>query len=108
MAETSERRPVIIPDILKDNNIQYPEKAAKEGIKAILGVPIVFLNEVLGSLRLYHYDIWKVSEQDIDSLHLLAENIALAMTYTRLLNAVQTVSEVINYALPAQMLPEVK
>jgi len=104
VAETSEGRPVIVPDILKDGTIQYPEEATREGIKAMLGIPIIFLDEVLGSLRLYHHDTWNVSEQDLDSLNLLAENIGLAMTYTRLLNAVQTVSEVINYALPARML----
>jgi hypothetical protein len=38
-------------------------------------------------------------------LKLLGENIGLAMTYTRLLNAVQSIDEVINSSLPKDLLP---
>jgi len=97
--------PVIVADVSKDENIQYPEEAKKEGIAAIASVPIVFLNEVLGALRLYHHDVWHISDQDLDSLHLLAENVGLVLTYTRLLNAIQSITEVINMALPTDLLP---
>jgi signal transduction protein with GAF and PtsI domain len=98
-------KPVIVADVGKGENIQYPEEAKKEGITAILSIPIVFLSEVLGALRLYHREVWDISEQDLDSLHLLAEHIGLVMTYTRLLNAIQSINEVINMALPADLLP---
>ena len=100
--------PVIVTDVSKDKNIQYPEEARKEGVAAILSVPIVFLNEVLGALRLYHYDTWHISEHDLDSLHLLAEHVGLVMTYTRLRNAIQSITEVINLALPTDLLPGLK
>ena len=108
MAETSDEKPVIIPDVTRDKRIQYPEEAVKEGIKAILAIPIVFLGEVIGSLRLYHHEIWDISDQDLDSLHLLAENIGLAMTYTRLLNAIQSIVEAIHHALPSDLLEKCK
>ena len=78
-----------------------------EEIAAILSVPIVFLNEVLGALRLY-YETWQISEQDLDSLYLLPEHVGLVMTYTRLLNAIQSITEVINLALPTGLLPGLK
>ena len=98
--------PVIVSDVSKDKNIQYPEEAKTEGIAAILSIPIVFSNETLGALRLYHHEIWHISEHDLDSLHLLAENIGLAMTYTRLLNAIDSIVEVTSGVLPSRLLPE--
>jgi hypothetical protein len=45
---------------------------------------------------LYHHAQWDISEQDIDSLLVLAENIGLAMMYTRLLNALKEVKDTVN------------
>ena len=103
IAENLDGKPVIVPDVNKEANLQYPEEAKREGITSILSVPIVFLSEVIGALRLYHHDVWHISERDLDSLHLLAENIGLAMTYTRLLNAVQSITEVVSMALPKDL-----
>ena len=100
IAANLEGRPVIVSDVTKDMNVQYPEDAQKEGIAAIASIPIIFLNEVIGALRLYHHEVWHISRQDLESLNLLAENIALAMTYTRLLNAVKSIAEVVQVALP--------
>ena len=97
--------PLIVPDVSKNENIQYPEEAKKEGISSILSIPIVFMGEVLGALRLYHYETWHIPEQDLDSLCLLAENIGLAMTYTRLSNAIQSITETITMALPKDLTP---
>ncbi|NQT54715.1 MAG: GAF domain-containing protein [Desulfobacteraceae bacterium] len=107
-AANLEGKALLVPDVSKDKNIQYPEEAKKEGIKAILSVPIVFLNEVLGALRLYHYEVWNISEHDLDSLYLLAENIGLAMTYTRLKNAIHSICEVIGMACPDVLLGELE
>lgn len=96
---------VIVADVTKNKSIQYPEEAKKEGITAIVSIPIVFLDEVVGALRLYHYEVWHVSERDLDSLHLLANNLGVHMTNTRLLNAIQSMSEVIHSALPEALLP---
>ena len=67
----------------------------KEGIAAIISLPIEFMNEVIGVLRLYHYASWDISDQDLDSLGILANNIGLAMTYTRFRNAVFSIAEII-------------
>ena len=89
-------KPVIVANVLKDENIQYPEEAKQEGITSIVSIPIIFMSEIIGAMRLYHYEEWNVSEEDLDSLQLLAENVGLAMSYTSLCNAIDSISEVIH------------
>jgi GAF domain-containing protein len=85
--------PIIIEDIEKTNRLQYPENARKEGIAAIISIPILSYGKVIGALRLYHSEPWNISERDVDSLELLGEHIGLAMMYTRLLNTVLAVKD---------------
>lgn len=94
--------PVIIPDISIDNRLQYPKEAKEEGIAAILSIPIRFAGESLGALRLYHHDVWEVSDRDCESLLILAEQIGMSMQYTRLLNAVRSINETLQ-ELPGAM-----
>ena len=89
-------KPVVINDITQSERLQYPEAALEEGIGAIVSLPIIIYGKVIGVLRLYHRKVWEVSDQDLDSLIMLAEIIGLAMTYTRLLNAFQSVKETVN------------
>ncbi len=86
----------VIRDVEKSDQLQYPQEARQEGIGAIVSLPIQFYGRVIGELRLYHHQRWDISEKDVDSLQLLAENIGLAMMYTRLLNALQEVKETVN------------
>jgi len=105
--DTFKGKSVIIPDISKDDQLQYPDEAQKEGIAAIVSLPVLFAGEVIGVLRLYHYQPWNISEADLDSLNLLADNIGLAITFARYRNAIHAVSEIIgnvfNLELPEHM-----
>jgi hypothetical protein len=83
--------PIVVQDVNNTNLLQYPEEDIKEGIGAIVSIPILFFGEVVGALRLYHHEIWDISEKDVDSLLVLAENIGLAMAYTRVLKALKTI-----------------
>jgi hypothetical protein len=82
---TLRKEPVVIQDINVTNRLQYPEEAKEEGIGAIVSIPIMF-----------HYKTWDISERDIDSLLVLGENIGLAMTYTRVVQALSSVKDAIN------------
>jgi transcriptional regulator with GAF, ATPase, and Fis domain len=93
---TTKGVPTIIRDVEKTDQLQYPREAHNEGIGSIISLPIMFYGRVIGELRLYHRQPWDISEKDVDSLELLAENIGLAMMYTRLLNALQEVKETVN------------
>lgn len=90
-----EKESIVIKDITNSDLLQYPDEAKKEGIAAIISLPILFYGDTVGALRLYHYEVWDISDQDLDSLLLLAENIGLAMMYTRLLNIVQTIQDTV-------------
>ncbi len=98
-----EKESIVIKDISKTDLLQYPDEAIKEGIGAIVSVPILFNRDTVGALRLYHHDTWNISDQDVDFLLLLGENIGLAMMYTRLLNATQSFKEIVQ-SLPMEQL----
>lgn len=91
IADTFKGKPVVIPDVGNTDHLQYPQDAAAEGIGAIVSVPINFYGKVIGAVRLYHSAVWEISERDVDSLLVLAENIGLAMTYTRVLKALKII-----------------
>jgi signal transduction protein with GAF and PtsI domain len=100
IAMNLEGKPVIIADVSKDSTLQYPDEAKREGISAVISIPIAFSNEIIGVLRLYHHEVWDLCGEDLDSLQFLAANVGLAMAYTRLLNAVQSISDVTKSVLP--------
>jgi signal transduction protein with GAF and PtsI domain len=83
-----------------NTSLQYPEKAKKEGIASIVSVPIIYLDEFLGVFRLYHSVQCTPTEDDLVSLSILGHCIGLAMTSNRLLNATQTISDLLNDVLP--------
>ena len=91
-----DRESIVIRDIAKSDLLQYPDEAKQEGIASIISTPIIFSGDTIGALRLYHREPWDISDHDMDSLLLLSENIGLALMYTRLLNALQTVKESVN------------
>ncbi len=96
ISETFKGKAVIVRDVQHTDRLQYPDAARAEGIGAIVSLPITFCRRVIGALRLYHSEPWDISEKDVDSLMLLAENIGLAMTYTRTLNALQAIRETVS------------
>ncbi len=104
--QTFRGSPVVIPDIMKNNVLQYPDEAKKEGIAAIVSLPIIFLEEVVGVLRLYHFKVWKISDPDLDSLRVLADTIGLAMTFARYHNAVHSIAEVIGNTFSVELTPK--
>lgn len=105
--ETFQGTPVVIADITKaSKTLQYPDEARKEGIAAIVSLPILHLNEVVGVLRLYHYEAWKVSDQDLESLQILSGVIGLAMTYTRFHNTVHAIAEILGHTFQVELTPK--
>jgi len=92
----SRKMPVVIKDVEKYDRLQYPQDAKQEGIKAIVSLPVNYSGKLIGILRLYHYETWDISERDLDSLQVLAENIGIAMTHTRILNALRAVVETLS------------
>jgi len=91
----SAEKPIIIPDVRMDDRLAYPEEAKKEGIRSIVSVCIRFRDHIIGGLRLYHREIWDISEEDLSYLLLLAENLGLLIMFTRLLRTVESMNQVV-------------
>ena len=93
---TLEGKPVIIKDITQTDQLQYLDDTKREGVGAIVSVPINFSHRMIGAIRLYHYTVWDISDRDLESLMLLAENVGLAMSYMELRNALDTIRDTAN------------
>jgi transcriptional regulator with GAF, ATPase, and Fis domain len=98
IARTLKGVPVVVPDVEKSRTLQYPDQTRGEGIRAIISLPVIFNGQVVGALRLYHREVWKPTDRDLDSLLVLAEMIGLAMSYTRLTQSMLAVREAVNDA----------
>jgi GAF domain-containing protein len=92
----SNREPVIISDTATSDRLQYPEKAAEEGVRAIISHPIVMRGKIVGSLRLYNSQQWELSSDEMVFVEMLSQNLGVALMYFRVANAVANVKETIN------------
>jgi len=86
---TPNLKPVIIEDTRVGDQLQYPEKASQEGIRSIVSLPVNLRGKIIGALRVYHSDPWKISDQDLVYLKLLTRYIGMALRYFRLAAVVQ-------------------
>ena len=59
-------KPVVIPNIEHDDQLHYPEACRKEGIKALLSIPVIFKEETIGVLRLYDGKVRAFSEDEVE------------------------------------------
>jgi GAF domain-containing protein len=87
--------PIVVHDISESDLLQYPENARAEGIRAVVSVPILLYGRVIGALRLYHAEPWDISDTDLDFLLVLGEHVGLALTYVRLVTALNAVRDVV-------------
>ena len=92
----SNRNPVIISDTHASDKLQYPEKAREEGVRAIISHPIAMRGKIIGSLRLYHFQQWELSPEEIVYVEILTRTLALALMYFRVANAVLNVKDTVN------------
>jgi signal transduction protein with GAF and PtsI domain len=95
--------PVFIEDFQHDDRVQYPEEALKEGIAAMLSVPIKYRKAPLGLIRIYHDRVWHISEDDLDSFSMLADFLGLVIENNGLKNFLEKVKYAME-SLPLRML----
>jgi GAF domain-containing protein len=82
------KRPAIVPNIENDSQLQYPEACKKEGIGAILSVPIVSKDEVIGILRLYDSKPREFTYREVEFMTALAEQGGIAIENARYMQKV--------------------
>jgi len=80
-----ERRPISILDVTQANGYVYPEIAAREGLKSLLSVPMMIKEQATGVLNLYTTTEHQFSEDEIRVLSTIANQAAVAIEHTRLL-----------------------
>ena len=82
-------KPVIVADTQTSDQLQYPEKAEKEGIRSIVSLPVNLRGKIIGALRIYHAEPWQVSDTDLMYLALMTRYLGMALRYFRLASAVR-------------------
>lgn len=80
------RQPVVIPNIEHDDQLQYPDACRKEGIKALLSIPVIFKEEIIGVLRLYDGKVRAFSEDEVQFVTALAEQGGIAIKNARFMD----------------------
>lgn len=82
------KAPVVVENIEKDCQLQYPEECKKEGIQSILSIPIIFKDNVIGVLRLYDSKTRQYSFREVEFITALAEQGAIAIENARYMEKV--------------------
>ncbi len=83
IAQSLEDGPVAIYDVTDDPRIQYPEEAKKEGIFSILSVPIVAGGDIIGALRVYTFEPWEFTLEDVNFVQAMAYMTGMAIDMAR-------------------------
>jgi len=93
--EAKDAVPVAIYDVMDDPRIAYPEQAKKEGIKSLLGVPIISHDKIIGALRVYTSTPWEFSQNDITTVQAVALICGMAMDICRMYKGYKTSIEML-------------
>ncbi len=94
------REPVIVSDVQKSPQLQYPEAAKAEGVRALISCPVVMRGKIIGTLRLYHFEPWEISTRDLDYIDVLSRHIGMALMYFRVVRAVSEIKETVDEIHP--------
>lgn len=94
------REPVIISDVQKSPQLQYPEAAKAEGVRALISCPVVMRGKIIGALRLYHSEPWEINADELDLLDMLTRHIGMALMYFRVVRAVSEIKETVDDVHP--------
>lgn len=89
LIEALKGKPVSVADVTKDTRVQYPEEAKREGIASMLGVPLVFKEEIIGTLRIHMARLHDFSKEEEEFVSAIASTVGIAianaMAYKKLL-----------------------
>ncbi len=77
-------QPMTVFDISQGTGLQYPEEAAREGIRSVLAVPMRLQNTVVGVLRVYSGQPSRFSPEEAAFISAVAELGTLAIENARL------------------------
>jgi len=87
------KKPVQIAEVQTSTRYQNVEVAQREGLVALLSVPLVFAGQVIGTLSVYTGQPYSFSDEEVRTLSALAELSAIAIEKARLYERVVDVEE---------------
>ena len=97
--------PVFVEDMQNDPRVQYPQAASKEGIVAMLSIPIKCRETIIGVIRIYHNEPIIIHNEDIETLCVMSENLGLVIENNGLKNFLEGVLNALE-SLPPRMLKD--
>jgi signal transduction histidine kinase len=78
------KKPLQVPNVQTSSHYQSVEVAQKEGLVALLSVPLIFSGQAIGTLNVYTGEQYSFSNEEIHILSALAELSAIAIEKARL------------------------
>ena len=88
-----ERRPISVLDVANDPRYMFPDIARREGVRSLLSVPMSMQDRVIGVLNCYTAHEHRFSNEDIRVLSTIANQAAVAIERTRLLEQARTLQQ---------------
>ena len=88
-----EKKPIVIPDVLKEPEYKYKSIAEKDGIVSLLCVPMAVKNRMVGVLNCYTSKPHKFSRTEINVLTTVANQAAIAIENTELMVKTRVIQE---------------
>jgi GAF domain-containing protein len=79
-----EKTPLVVRNVMKEPGYQHADLAQKEGVKALVSVPMIVKECAIGVLNVYSSDERAFSREDIRTLCTVADQAALAIENTKL------------------------
>jgi len=90
---------VVVPDVTKEPGFQYPEAAAREGLRGMIATPLSVRERVMGVLRVYVDDTSQLTEADLHLVRALGDLGALALERVRLHQGLFYIARALNSSL---------
>jgi signal transduction protein with GAF and PtsI domain len=88
-----ERRPIAVMDVRKEPGYMYPDVAQREGLCSLLSVPMMVKDRVVGVINSYTSHEHRFSEEEIQVLSAVANQAAVAIEHTRLMERSLAIQE---------------
>ncbi len=88
-----EKKPVVIPEVLKDPKYKEKQLAKKENLVSMLSVPMMVKKKVVGVTNCYTTTQYKFTKSDIDLLSAVANQAAVAIENTELIVKTKIIQE---------------
>ena len=88
-----EKKPVVIPEVLRDPKYKEKQLAKKENLVSMLSVPMMVKKKVVGVINCYTTTQYKFTKSDIDLLSAVANQAAVAIENTELIVKTKIIQE---------------